>query len=439
MSGSQDPIAPTTLANVARGAWDGISDHNPLFAELKRVGAVEYDVQGGSDGSSLNSSTYELSGSIEAGRQNPSISAPGTDISALYVPKTRFKRWTGNFGEIVNGQSLDRGALRRNKGSSIADLSKTEIPAMIKDTITGTNGLSHQMLQMNATVYAGTGLPIYGLPTLLPGNGYDGSATYSMGAVTAGASGVTGTAVGDYDLEGFTPPTGTGNGTLTGAVPASTDKEVAVASTTATYLGLTLKPGTLVGVDGAQWDAWTPTLVNTASSAWTGTELDEDDAIEKFLNYMAFRGSRFSTSDRSKKPNVGLLDRLFFEYLGAKKSSRETIFVDPGKRGTDVPDTGWSSDFIFHAGIKWFWDADMPTLTAICFPSQQMKLKVQPLYRDLEDGNPLKVSGEDAGILETEITRDPNRRQWLASCTFPGQLICNPRYFVRGSRYSGAA
>ena len=437
MSGSQDPVTATTLANVARGAWDGTSEHDPLFKAIKAEGNIEYDVQGGSDGTQLNSQTYELSGAIEAGRQNPSISAPGQDIASLFVAKKRFTRWTGVFGEVVNAIAIDRGALRRNKGSAVVDLSKTEIPSMIKDTIQGTNGIRHQLLQMNASVYAGTGLPIYGLPTFLPGNGYDGSTTYSMGTVTAGGSAATGAAIGDYAIQGYTPPTtSTGAGTFTAAAPVSSDKEVAVSGTN-TYLGLKLKP-TQLAVETAQWDAWTPTLVNSASNVWTGTELDEDDAIEKFLNYLVFRLSRFSNADRSKKPNMGILDRDFFEYLGAKKASRETIFVQPSQRNPDTPDTGWGSEFLFHAGIKWFWDESMPNKTAYCFPSAQMKLKVQPLYRGLDEGNPLKVSGEDAGILETEITRDPNRRQWLVSCTAPLQAIACPRYFGRASRYSGA-
>lgn len=437
MSGSQDPVSTTTLANVARGAWEGVSDHDPLFKEIKRAGAIEYDVQGGSDGTQLQSQTYELSGAIEAGRILPSISAPGEDISAKFIHRKRYQRWVANFGEIVSGAALDRGALRRNKGSQIVDLSKTEIPAMIRDTITAENGLRHQMLQMNSTIYAGTGLPIEGLPTLLPGNGYDGSATYNMGALSTGASATTGTAIGDYDIEGYTPPTtSTGTGTFTGAIPASTDKEVAVNGTNV-YLGLPLKPGQ-VSVDSAQWDAWTPTLVNTAAAAWTGTAQDEDDAIEIFLSYLIFRLSRFSNSDRMKKPTVGILDRNFFEYLGRKKAVRETIFVQNTNKAINVAETGWPTDVIMHQGVAWFWDDLMPADTAYAFPGAQMKLKVQPLYRGLEDGNPLKVSGEDAGILETEITRDPNRRQFLASCTFPGQLICAPRYFGRASKYSGA-
>lgn len=433
MPGYMEPIAPTTLANVGRGAWDGVSQNNPLFGELKKAGSVEYDVQGGSDGSTLNSSTYELSGTIEAGRYQPIVSAPGIDVSAEYAPKTRFKRWTGSFGEIFNGTVFDRGALRRNQGSQITDLSKTEIPAMVRDTIVAAGGLQWQILQMQATAYAGNRLPVYGLPTFLPGNASTISAANVVSAYAMA------TAISDYDLEGWTPPTtGSGSGTLTGSGPADTDKEIAIGGgpTYQNYLGLSLKPGALTGVDNAEFDAWTPTLVNSSFTGWTGTADDEANSIEKFLSYAIFRGSRFSNSDKNKRPNMGILDRTFFEYLGARKAARETVFVSDTKRSVDVADTGYPTDKIFHQGISWCWDENMPAETAYCMNSAQMKLKVQPLYKGLEDGNPLSVGGEDAGILEVEITRDPGRRQWLVGATFPGQLICNPRYFVRVSNYS---
>lgn len=425
MSGYLDPLLGTTLPNIARGAWDGVSQHYELIKILKGKGSIEYDVEGGSDGASLNSTTYELSGSIEAGRYQPTISAPGMDISSLYQPKKRHTRWLGSFGELVNAVPIDRGAMRRNKGSTLVDLSKTEIPAMIRDTLTGTNGLAHQLMQMIAPAYAGSGLPFYGLPSLLPGNGYDGAAAVSLS-----------TAITAWDLEGFTPPAGTGSGTQTGSVPADTDTEVCVnGNTYANYLGLPLKPGAISGVDAAEWDAWTPTLVNANATIWTGTADQPSLAIEKFLMYMVGRLSRFG-SDPMKRPDVGMLDKTYFQYLGALKASRETIFVSSDKKGTAVPDSGYPVDAIFHAGIKWIHDVLMPASTAYAFPSEQMKLKIQPLYRGLEQGNPLKVSGEDAGVIETEVVQDPIRRQWLVNATIPGQAICCPRYFGRASAYS---
>lgn len=432
MSGTQDVISPVTLANVARGAWDGICQNNPLFGELKKKGTIEYDVNGGSDGSTLNSATYELSGTIEAGRYKPFISSPGMDISSQYAAKVRFKRWNGNFGEICAAVPFDRGALRRNQGSQIVDLSKTEIPALYRDMIVADPGLAWQILQHNATPYSGGGLPIYGLPTFLPGNGATVSAagvvsTYSMATATT-----------DYDLEGYTPPTGTGTGTLTGSAPASTDKFIAIGGspTYQNYLNLSLKYGALTGVDNLEYDAWSPTLLNSSYTSWTGTAGDEANAIEIFLSEGVFQGSRFSSSDVNKIPNMGVLDKIFFGYLGKKKASRETVFVMPSKSDTAVADTGYPVSVIRHQGINFFWDENMPTETAYIYNTAQMKLKVQPLYKGLAQGNPLKVSGEDAGIIETEIVQDPVRRQWLVNATIPAQLICNPRYFVRISNYS---
>lgn len=416
MSGFLDPATKATIANYARGAWDDVSQNNPIFAEFKKRGNIEYDVGG-----------TTLEGPIEAGRYNPTISAPGMDLTALYAPKVRHQRWSATWGEIVNATVLDRGMLRRNSGEqALVKLRDTEVPALIRDALVATNGLAHQLLQLNSTVYGGSGLPFNGLPTFLPGNGYTGSAAYAMA-----------TAITDYDLEGFTPPTGSGSGTLTGAAPADSDKEVAIggAPTYQNYLGLSLKPGALTGVDNAEWDAWTPTLVNSSYSGWTGNADDEDDAIEKYLAYAVMRASRFSQSDKTKLPTMGVLDRTFFEYLGAKKASRETIFVQPSKRGTDTPDSGYNPHILFHAGLQWIWDENCPAETAFVLNMNKLNLKVQPLYQNRDDA-PIKVSGEDAGIMETDVTFDPVRRQYLIAATIPGQIIADPRYFVRVSNFS---
>lgn len=412
MSGFLDPATKATIANYARGAWDDVAQNNPVFAEFKKRGSIEYDVGGTS-----------LEGPIEAGRYTPTISAPGMDLSALYAPKVRHQRWTGTWGEIVNATVLDRGMLRRNSGEqALVKLRDTEVPALIRDAIVGTNGLGHQLLQMNSTVYSGSGLPFNGLPSFLIGNGYTGAAAYSMA-----------TAITDYDLEGYSPSAGT----LTGSAPADSDKEVAIggAPTYQNYLGLSLKRGALTGVDGLEADAWSPTLVNSSFSGWTGTADDEDDAIEKCLQYAVLQASRFSASDRSKLPTIGALDKVFFEYLGAKKASRETIFVQPGKRGVDTPDSGYNPHILFHAGLQWIWDENMPSETAFVLNMNKLFMKVQPLYQNRDDA-PIKVSGEDAGIMETDVTFDPVRRQYLVAATIPGQIIADPRYFVRVSNYS---
>lgn len=425
---------PVQLANYARGVSDAFTQNRPFMGEMKKRGTIEYDCTGASDGSSLNGGSFDLSGSIEAGRYKPRPSAPGKDVWDAYSTNRRFKRWTANWGKIFNGLRIDRDALRRNKGSIFNDLSKTEIPAMIRDTLENAPGLAWQILNMDANQYSGNDDVIYGLPTFMPGH----SSTVSADGQTVSAVSMA-TAISQYDLEGFTPPSGSGNGTLTGSAPADTDKEVAIGGspTLQNYLGLSMKAGALAGVDNAEWDAWTPALVNASFSGWTGNADDDDDAIEKVLSYLVFRCSRHSAGSGDMKPNMGILDRNYFEFLGAKKATRETVFISPDNKTKVNAETGYPVDKIFHQGIWWFWDEHSPIYNAFCLNSAQMNLKVQPLYRGLDGNSPLKTTGEDAGLLEVEVNPDPGRLAHLASCVFPGQLICKPRYFGRATRYSG--
>lgn len=422
MSSPLDPLTMTTIANYGRGAWDNVSQNNPFWSQLKAKGNIEYNVGG-----------VNVIQPIEAGRYAPVISSPEMDVWDQYVPRARHTRWTAEWGELFVGTQLNRGMLRRNSGDqALVKLRETEAPAMARDILYGANNsLGHQLLQMNATKVAAsvTGDPIYGLPTLLPGGGYTGAAAYAIA-----------TAITDYDLEGYTPPTSSGNGTLTGSAPADTDKEVAIgnAPSVQNYMGLSLKQGALTGVDGLEFDAWSPTLVNTSYTSWTGTADDESNAIEKFLQYGVFRAQRFSGSDKTKTPTLGLLDRTFYEYLGAKKASRETIFVTPDKKGVQLPDSGYGATGMYHAGILFMWDENMPAETAYILNMNQAFAKVQPIYGSAYGGNPpfKTTGGEDDGIIEVDTDWDPGTRAWILGMTIPMQVMFNPRYQVRCSNYS---
>jgi hypothetical protein len=405
MAGILDALTPTTIANYARGAWDGVSENNPFFSEWKKRGKINYDVGGD-----------HLEGPLEAGRYQPTISAPGMDLSELFAPKVRHARWSGNWGELANALVLDRGLLRRNSGDqALVNLKKTEIPALFRDTIVGDNGLAYQILQQNATTYTGNGLPFYGLPTFLPGQAD----------------------IANYDLEGFDPSAGT----LTGAVPADTDIEVGIgnAPTYQNYLGLSMKYNNLTTVDAREKDAWTPTLVNTSYTGWTGTNDDEANAVLIFCQYGVDRACRFSNGDTTKRPTFGILDFTTFRYMGAKIAAKQTIYVENQDKTLNSSNLGYGQFQLMHAGLPWFWDENMPTGTqggGYVVNANFMTLNVQPLYKEQENGSPLTVSGEDAGIMEACINFDPIRRQYLVSATIPAQLICHPRMFVRLGNYS---
>jgi hypothetical protein len=416
MAGILDALSPTTIANYARGAWDGITLNSWLLGEFKKKGVFQYDVGGDT-----------LSGPVEAGRYQPTISAPGQDISALFVPKVRHQRWNFSWGEIVNALSIDRGLLRRNSGDqALVRLKDTEIPALFRDLVIAPGGFVYHMLNTDGAAFTGTGLPFYGLPSFLR-------------------------PVSDLaNLNGFNPATKAlpASGTWTASAAGSTGTTVAVAdpevcAVAQTYGGLSLAPAGLnASIDAAQWDAWAPTMVNGDSSFFNGvagtTDATRQNIIELSLQYLLTRLTRFSASDQSLIPNIGVLDANYYRLLGTRKAGRETVFVTTDQKSPIVPDTGFPAiSGIWHAGIMWRWEENMPGSTAYAGNASRMKCWIQPLYKDQDNGSPLRVSGAEAGIMETAINFDPLRRQYLVSATVPGQLTFEPRYWGCVRQYKG--
>jgi len=398
MSGILDALSPTTIANYARGAWDGVSINAWFFKEMKSKGVFQYDTGGDT-----------LSGPIEAGRYLPQTSAPGMDISSMFVPKVRHARWNFAWAEKINALTIDRGLLRRNSGDqALVRLRDTEIPALFRDLLIAQNGLLYDIFQQDGGAYTGSGLPIYGFPSFLR-------------PVSDGTS-----------LYGFNPATlaSTGTAMLVG------DKEVC--ASTQTYGGLSLAPGGLTQVDGLQADAWQPVMVNTGY-AWDGTANHEAQSIELWCQHLVNRLHRFGANDPSQTPNLGLMDRVHYTYLGDKKSSRETVFVQATQHTPEVPDTGYAPiKGLYHAGVFWRWDALMAASTTIAGNSSKMKFYVQPLYKDQDNASPLKVAGEEAGIMETAINFIPERRGYAVSATIPGQVVFEPRYWGCARAYKTA-
>ncbi len=396
MAGILDQVTPTTIANYARGAVDGLTQNNPFFAELKKRGRIKYDVGG-----------ETIDGVLEAGRYTPIVSAPGMDLSSEFQPKLRHKRWSFPWGEIVNAMVIDRGVLRRNSGDqALVRLKDEEIPALMRDALVGTNGLAHQILQQNGPGYVGTGLPFYGIPSM----------SHAIAAT---------------GLVGFD-----GIATPTAIAPADTDIEATFSATSATYGGLSMVRDAFTTIDGLESDAWTPTLVNSSYTGWTGTQDDEDDAILKFTQYMVNRGCRFSNSDNTLKPNLALISQDWFGFMGAKVAALQTIYVGSDQKEAMTPNLGYAQHKIRHAGMEWMWDENMQASSAALLNLNKSTLYMQPLYQDQENGSPLKKSGEDAGFMEACINFDPLRRQYLVSATIPGQIVFFPRYQVFARNHS---
>lgn len=408
MAGILDALTPTTIANYAKGAWDGVAINAWFYREMKKRGCLKYDVGGDT-----------IVQPLEAGRYLPITSAPGMDISDKFVAKVRHARFTFSWGEKLNALFIDRGLLRRNSGDqALVRLKDTEVPALYRDLLIASGGLLSDILTQHGGSYSGSGLPIYGLPSFLLPTG----TTTSGAATSAGAA-----------INGFNPQTEAS----TGSAAAATDLEVC--ATTHTYGGLSLAPSGLTGIDGLQADANQPVLVNGSSSAWTGASAvnDEADVIEVVLQHLIDRLSRFGDNDPTMLPEFGMLDKAYYRFLGAKKAGREQVFVMPSQRSPDTPDTGYEPlKGLFHAGVFWRWEALMSAYSAYAGNMNKLQFHVQPLYKEQSDGGPLRVSGEEAGIMETALSFIPEKRGYALSATVPGQLTGEPRYWGCVRRYA---
>ena len=408
MSGPLDPLISTTIAYYARDIFDGVKENFPFWSILKENSAMEYDCGGD-----------PMIGAIEAGRYSPLISAPGMDLTNEFNTYVRHIRYNFPFAELSVSTRLDRGMLRRNSGDqALVDLSKTEIPAMIRDLIIGpgvtaTNrgSLAWHILNQNAAAYTGGGLPFYGLPTFL---------------LAPGATG----------LFGFD-----GNVTSTGTAVANTDREAQPSATSQTYASLSMAyNGLSASVQNAEPDAWTPTLVNFSSNVWDGTANDQANVVGKVLNWAAYRSTRFDDQDPNYRANFGIFDAVMYRYLGEYLANKQTIYMNPQQSSAmTAPNLGYGlKNALLHAGLMWYQDKNMPGTTAYVINAQQLKLCFEKLFKDAWwPGNPLgEVSGEDAGIIEPMAIIDPITRSYLVNLTLPGQLKANPRYFVRVGNYA---
>lgn len=389
-----DILNPITISNYARGAWDGISQNHWFLSELRKRGKIEYDVTGD-----------VITGSLEAGRYDAKLTAPGQDIQDLFVTKRRFGRWTFSWGELSSGLRMDRGVLRRNGGKeALVRLRDTEVPAMLRDLfVKQGSGLEYEILNRDGSTYSGDGLPWYGFPSVLA-------------------------AAGDSDLQGFNPATGAG----TGVAPADTDKEVAW--TTKTYGGLSMAPSGVTDIDNPEVDSWMPTMVNTSYNWGAGVDSEAANILE-CLQYAVNRACRFGR-DAMYMPDLGLLGYDLFSYLGEKLASKQTVYVQNTQKGVATPNLGYHPHELMHAGLKWTWAVNQPVGRGMLVKFNQCSMKIQPLYKDQMNGAPFKTTGEDAGIVETNVNFDPMRRQYLVAATIPGQLILNPRHLVGLGNFS---
>lgn len=382
MAAPNDVISPITIANYGKIAWDGISQNNPFFKTLLQKGNINRNVGGTS-----------VDWPIEAGRHDVYYVDNYEDVTAKYTPRKRYVRATIPWGQVATFRAFDLGMFRQNSGDqALVRFRDTEVPAMFRDLFVGGNGAGTQgvgygILNTNGSTYSGTGLPIYGLPSIFTGNN---AISWSAGA-----------------------------------------KEGTIANTS--YAGLScVLSGLSSSVDGVEPDAWTPTAVNTTSTAWAGGAGPNNtfryNAFE-ILNYAIGKSQRFSGSDRTKAPTCGLLTFAMMQDLNYQLTQKQTIFLS-NKVGKDqTAGIGINTNEAYHNGLPFMWDENLPASTGYILNFDQMWLDVQPLIESVSgDKAIVKMSGDDSAMVETQVKYNDARRAITVSATWPGQFRAHPRY-----------
>ena len=406
MAGIFDGLGVHTIDNYKKGASNEVVENNPFLSLLFNKGRIERKQAG-----------TALVGDIEAGLFTPRISSDGDDRSGQFTNQVHDKRWTSQWAQVSVETGVSFGELRRNWGEqALVSMADVKVPRMFKAIMTnGPTSLNGQILSNNSTAYTAAGspgLPIDGLPTLLPG----ASTQHTVAqAITA------------YDLEGYNPVTNA----VTGLAPAVTDLEVAVGNApvlTANYCGLPIKPGALTAVDGVKADAWSGTCVNSGATTFGGNILN-------FSQYTASRAARFALNDETYRPNFGVTNFTQYLALGNALGNKQTIFVQPGAESNTKFGTGFKLDnMLFHAGLWWYFDQSCPAGRGFVVNVDQSMYYAQPII-DTVDAQSIPQGFETGGgkvktweMIESHIHFDINRLALNCAALINGQMMFFPRY-----------
>lgn len=399
MTAPLDVIDPITIKNYGRVAWNNLAETFPIAKLLQSKGNIL-----------TNQTGTSLAWPIEAGRHDVYTVADAQDVTDLYTTRKRFAQPTLPWGEVAAFRLFTKGQLRQNGGQqALVDFKKREIPAMFRDlavasrssggsTVDG--GIFWQFLNRNISSYTGSGTSLAGLPSVFTGNA---AITWSSATKT-----------------------GTINNT--------------------SYAGLSCVLGGLASsVDGAENDAWTPTALNTTSTAWAGSTTNNTFRYNFFeiANAAISAGNRFSGTDMSLTPDCFLFTRAMYEDALYQITQKQSFLLTGAVQKGAVFGIGADTqNGVNHAGYPCYWDFNMPTSTGYLLNFSQIWMYRLPLLESSGDKPLMSTSGsvDDAvasgDMFETEVKYNDSRRALTCSATFPGQFAINGRYQVM--MYAGA-
>lgn len=378
-------IDPITIDNYGRMAWDNIVQHYPTAKNFMQKGNINRD-QGG----------LALTWPIEAGRNDVHITQDFEDVAQLYTLRRPYAQPTVDWGQLAVFRAISKGELKKNSGNAaLVKFGRKVVPSMFRDGLVGpTNSLFWQFFNINAYSYttANSKVPFAGLPSIFTG---------------------------------------------TTAITWSSNTKYGTINNT-NYAGLTCVSGGLSTiVDGAESDAWTPTAINTTSTAYGSTATFAANAFA-ILSDAISAGSRFDANDTTKQLTEIVTTRIYYNEFAALLQQKQSFLLEKavGKKavfgiGMDV------MNGLEHNGVPIRWDALIPASTFYGLNYDQIFLDLMPKMTFSNDGNAvLTTSGDSDSLFETEVRYNDGRRAVTVSATVDGQFRYNPRYQIMG--YAGA-
>jgi len=367
-------ISPITIDNYGRMAWDNVVQHYPTAKKFFEKGNINRDQHGN-----------QLYWPIEAGRNDVYITQDYEDVTDNYTMTRPYTNATLDWAQLAVFKAISKGQLKKNNGKeALVKWSQKAIPQMYRDGLVGvSNSLFDQFFNMNIQSYT-TKVAFAGLPSVFVGT--------------------------------------------TAITWSSNSKEGTINNTN--YGGLTCVSGGLTNVDNAEADAWTPTAVNTTSTAWADTAVTFRANCFEILTYAISASSRFSPSDMSLNPDEVVMTRAMYNDVAYQMNQKQTFYLTKAVQkkaafgiGQDV------SEGLEHNGVPIRWDTNLAANTGYVLNYDQMWLDFLPKMEFSGDKvGELKQSGDDESIFETEVRYNDGRRALTVSATADGQFRINPRY-----------
>jgi hypothetical protein len=200
-----------------------------------------------------------------------------------------------------------------------------------------------------------------------------------------------------------------------------------------TWGGISTKPNTAIsGVDDKYFEATSPVIVHSDSSAWTGTTTWKSACTEA-LSYLITRLTRGNGMD--ERPDLCILNQSdFLDLKSTIKSdvSQQVILTDTPTE----PDAGmYPRVHIKYEGVTVCYDLDCPA-------NVQFMLNTDHLYFDTLGQSPDNflgkkgpVGGAIRDIFKVDMDKSIDQGAWKIAASLCGQLYANPYY--QGMGYTG--